>query len=131
MLSAANLDAIEDAGCSFIVGSRITMAPYDMAEHFEHHGNFFTDGQVLESTRVMGAGKKARERRVAYQRLFKRDKHDDKAINAQITRAEKIADGKAPLSRTRFLKVTGAARALDQATIDRARQLADPQGLRE
>jgi hypothetical protein len=43
---------------------------------------------------------------VIYQWSFKRSKRDDKAINAQITRAEKIADGKAPLSRTRFLKVT-------------------------
>jgi gluconokinase len=32
MLSAGNLNAIEDAGFSFIVGSRITKAPYDRAE---------------------------------------------------------------------------------------------------
>lgn len=35
MLSAANLNALEDAGFSFIVGSRLTKAPYDLAEHFE------------------------------------------------------------------------------------------------
>jgi hypothetical protein len=46
MLSAANLNALEDAGFGFIVGSRITKAPYDLAEHFERHGNYFTDGQV-------------------------------------------------------------------------------------
>jgi hypothetical protein len=56
MLSAANLNALEDAGFSFIVGSRISKAPYDLAEHFERHGNHFTDGQTLESTRTMGAG---------------------------------------------------------------------------
>ena len=39
MLSAANLNALEDAGFGFIVGSRITKAPYDLAEHFERHGN--------------------------------------------------------------------------------------------
>jgi transposase len=60
--------------------------------------------------------------------LFKRSKRDDKAINAQITRAEKVAAGKAPLARTRFLKVTGASKELDQATIDRARQLAGLKG---
>lgn len=48
MLSAANLNALEDAGFSFIVGSRITKAPYDLAAHFERHGNHFADGQ--EST---------------------------------------------------------------------------------
>ena len=67
MLSAANLNALEDAGTGFIVGSRITKAPYDLAAHFARHGDCFTDGQVLESVRVMGTGKAARPRRVVYQ----------------------------------------------------------------
>ena len=128
MLSAANLGALEDAGFSFIVGSRITKAPYDLADHFERHGNYFTDGQILESSRVMGTGKAARTRRVVYQWSFKRNKHDDRAINAMIERAEKIAAGRAPLKKARFLKITGATKALDQATIDRARQLAGLKG---
>ena len=128
MLSAANLNTLEEAGFSFIVGSRLVKAPYDLAEHFERKGDYFTDGQILESKRVMGTGKNARERRVVYQWSFKRQKRDDKAINAQIARAEKIASGDAPLKRTRFLKVTGATKALDEATIARARQLAGLKG---
>ena len=128
MLSAANLNAIEDAGFSFIVGSRITKAPYDLAEHFARHGNYFTDGQVLESVRTMGVGKAARDRRVVYQWRFKREQHDNKAINAMIGRAERIADGRAPLTKARFLKITDATKELDQATIDRARQLAGLKG---
>jgi transposase len=128
MLSAANLNAIEDAGFSFIVGSRLTKAPYDLADHFERHGNYFTDGQVLESTRKMGTGNAVRQRRVVYQWKFKRNKHDDKAINAMIERAQKIADGKAPLKKARFLKITDVTKELDQATIDRARQLAGLKG---
>ena len=73
MLSAANLNALEDARFGFIVGSRITKAPYDLADHFARHGNFFTDGQVLESVRDMGTGKATRPRRVAYQWKFKRE----------------------------------------------------------
>src|SRR5450756_1323149 len=72
MLSAANVNALEDAGFSFIVGSRITKAPYDLAEHFHRHGDYFADAQILESTRVMGTGKAARPRRVVYQYKFKR-----------------------------------------------------------
>jgi hypothetical protein len=128
MLSAANLNALEDAGFSFIVGSRITKAPYDLAAHFERHGNHFTDGQILESARQMGTGSAARVRRVVYQWKFKREQHDNKAINAMIERAEKIADGRAPLKKARFLKVTGATTELDQATIRRARQLAGLKG---
>jgi len=80
MLPAANLNApLEDAGFGFIVGSRITRAPYDLAEHFQRHGNYFTDGQVLEPARKMGTGKSARVRRVACQWKFKREQHDNKA----------------------------------------------------
>ena len=128
MLSAANLNALEDDGFKFIVGSRLTKAPYDLADHFERHGNYFTDGQILESTRVMGRGADARQRRIVYQWTFKRQKRDDRTINAQIAKAEKVATGGAPLKKTRFLKVTGAAKELDQATIDRARQLAGLKG---
>lgn len=128
MLSASNLNALEDAGFSFIVGSRLTKAPYDLADHFERHGNYFSDGQILESNRVMGTGSAARERRIVYQWSFKRNKRDDRAINALIAKAEKIATGQAPLKKTRFLKVTGATKELDQATIERARQLAGLKG---
>jgi Ca2+:H+ antiporter len=128
MLSGANLNAIEDAGFCFIVGSRLVKAPYDLAEHFTRHGNYFTDGQILESARQMGTGKNARSRRVIYQWKFKRQKHDDRTINLMIAKAEKIASGKAALRKARFLKVTGATKELDQVTIDRARQLAGLKG---
>jgi transposase len=128
MLSATNLDQLEDAGFSFIVGSRLVKAPYDLADHFRRHGNFFTDGQILESTRAMGTAKAARTRRVIYQWKFKRQKHDDRTINLMITKAEKVAAGTTAMRKTRFLKVTGATKELDQATIDRARQLAGLKG---
>ncbi|WP_433874881.1 IS1634 family transposase [Sinomonas atrocyanea] len=128
MLSAGNLNALEDAGFSFIVGSRLAKAPYDLAEHFERHGDHFEDGQILESTRTMGTGKAARERRIVYQYSFKRAKRDRRNINLMVEKAERIADGSTPLRKTRFLKVIGAEKALDQATIDRARQLAGVKG---
>ena len=128
MLSAGNLNALEDAGFSFIVGSRITKAPYDLAGHFERHGNHFTDGQVLESARDMGTGKAARPRRVVYQWKFKREQHDNRAINAMVTKAEKVADGTRPMRRDRFVKVTGATKGVDWALVERARQLAGLKG---
>ncbi len=67
MLSAANLLALEEAGFRFIVGSKISKAPYDLADHLERHGNAFDDGQIIETTRTMGTGKTARPRRVVYQ----------------------------------------------------------------
>lgn len=128
MLSAANLNALEDAGFSFIVGSRISKAPYDLADHFHHHGNNFADGQILESKRVMGTGNQARERRVVYQYSFTRRKRDDRAINAMVDKAEKVATGDRPLKRDRFVTVTGAAKKVDWARVERARQLAGLKG---
>ncbi|TCM33226.1 transposase [Kribbella sp. VKM Ac-2568] len=128
MLSASNLNALEDAGFGFIVGSRITKAPYGLAEHFDRHGDYFTDGQILESSRVMGTGKHARERRIVYQYSFKRRKRDDRAINAMVERAEKVADGTRPLKKDRFVKLDGANREVNWDLVDRARQLAGLKG---
>ena len=128
MLSAGNLNALEDAGFGFIVGSRLAKAPYDLAEHFDAHGDYFADGQILESARVMGTGQAARERRIVYQYRFERRKRDDRAINAMVEKAEKVAAGTRPLKKERFVSVRGAAKAVDWARVDRARQLAGLKG---
>lgn len=123
MLSAANLNALEDAGFSFIVGSRITKAPYDLAAHFQRHGNNFTDGQTLESTRTMGTGSNARDRRVVYHYSWAREKRDNYTLNKQIEKAEKVADGTRGLKRDRFVKLTGKKPGVDWGLVERARQL--------
>jgi hypothetical protein len=128
MLSAANLNALEDNGFSFIVGSRISKAPYDLAAYFERHGNAFTDGQVLESVRVMGAGRAARSRRVVYHYSFARHKRDDRAINAMVDRAEKVAAGTRPLKKDRFVRIDAAGKGVDWGLVERARQLAGLKG---
>ena len=103
MLSAANLLALEEAGFGFIVGSKTSKAPYDLADHFQRHGNAFDDGQTLETTRTMGAGSKARDRRVVWQWSFKRHRHDNQAINAMVERAEAVAAGKRAVKKDRFV----------------------------
>ena len=93
MLSAGNLNALEEAGFSFIVGSRLTKAPYDLADHFQRAGDAFTDGQILESARVMGTRKPARQLRIVYQSSFNRNKRADRHINLMIAQAERITAG--------------------------------------
>ena len=128
MLSASNLNALEDAGFSFIVGSRITKAPYDLAEHFERKAKDFADGQILESARQMGTATAERKRRVVYQYSFKRSQRDNRAINAMVERAEKVADGTRAVKKDRFVKIAGAKKGVDWALVDRARQLAGLKG---
>lgn len=128
MLSANNLNAIEDAGLKFIVGSRLTKAPYDLQEHFDTKGNRFTNGQVLESTRTTGTGKNARERRIVYQWSAKRFARDNRNINLLERKAIAVAEGKSPMKKVLFLKVTGAEKELDEKIIERARMLAGLKG---
>jgi hypothetical protein len=128
MLSAANLLALEDARFRFIVGSRISKAPYDLADHFYRHGNHFTDGQTIETTRTMGVGLSARDRRVVYQWSFKRSQHDNRAINAMVDRAEKVATGQRPVKKDRFVTLDGADKAVDWDLVQRARDLAGLKG---
>ena len=128
MLSAANLLALEEAGFRFIVGSKISKAPYDLADHLERHGNAFDDGQIIETTRTMGTGKAARSRRVVYQWRFARYRHDIQAINAMIDRAEAVAAGKRPLKKDRFVKLTDTDPVVDWDLVERARYTAGLKG---
>lgn len=122
LLSAANLNAMEDHHLHFIVGSRTSRAPYDLAEHFTTHGNMAADEQIFETTRVMGTGKNARARRIVYQYKFARAKREERALGAQIARAQDIAAGRRPLRKDRFLTLAGDTPVIDQALVERARQ---------
>jgi hypothetical protein len=128
MLSAANLLALEENGFDFIVGSRTSKVPYDLAAHVERHGNYLGDGQTIETTRTMGTGTKARDRRVVYQYSFTRSQHDNRAINAMVARAEKVAAGQRPVRKDRFVKFSDAETSVDWDLVERARSLAGIKG---
>lgn len=125
MLSAANLNGLEGAGCRFIVGSRQSHVPYDLGDHFERHGNYVPDGSTIETSRDMGTGKDKRSRRLVYHYSFKRRQRDERAINAQVAKAEKVAAGQRPIARDRFVTVTadsdGKKADVNWAVIERAR----------
>lgn len=128
MLSAANLLALEDNGFAFIVGSKTGKIPYELEAHVERKGNFLPDGATIETTRRMGQGKKARDRRVVYQYTFKRYQHDNRAINAMVERAEKVASGERPLKKDRFVSFTDTTTSVNWDLVERARALAGIKG---
>jgi hypothetical protein len=128
MLSAANLLALEESGFRFIVGSRAGKIPYELEAHVERHGNYLADGATIETTRRMGTGKNARDRRVVYHYAFKRAQHDNKAINAMVERAEKVASGERPLKKDRFVTFTDTSTSVNWDLVERARSLAGIKG---
>ena len=127
MLSAGNLNAIEDAGFSFIVGSRITKAPYDLAGHFPGTGTTSPTGRSWSRRALMGTGKHERERRVACRGCSGAQARQQDHQRSDRPRGEGRR-GTSTAGRTRFVKVTGATKDLDEATLDRARQLAGLKG---
>jgi len=48
-LSAANVRELDEAQLGFIIGSRVTKAPIDLASHFRWHGDAFSDGQIIDT----------------------------------------------------------------------------------
>jgi len=85
MLSAANLLALEGNGLRFSVDSRTRKSPASSSE--SRHENYLADGATIETTRRMGTGKSARDRRVVYHYAFKRAQQDNKVINVMVERA--------------------------------------------
>lgn len=122
MLSAANLNKLEDAGFSFIVASRTSSAPYDLAEHYATVGNIVIDGESIETTRVMGTGAAARQRRVVWQYSHKRKTRDNITLNKQIERAEQIAAGTRPAKKDRFVTLGGQRPGVNWARVEKARE---------
>jgi len=138
MLSAANLAALDRAGLKFIVGSRVTKAPGDLASHFHWNGTVFTDGQIIDTITprhgrsVVNTTRKRAEPvwdraahpnawRAVWQYSRSRAARDEKTLNAQEARARAVVDGDTAVKSTRFVTVTAKGRRLDTASLERAR----------
>lgn len=145
MLSAKNLQDIDDEQLRFIVGSRVTKAPHDLVKHFHWHGNSFTDGQIIDTITLKRwktdpETLKARSEptwhpeehsnawRAIWQFSAKRAARDRYTLNQQHNKAIGIIeDGKQP-RKTRFVKTLGTTLAFDEATYRRAEYLVGLKG---
>ena len=145
MLSAANLAALDTAGCTFIVGSRLTKAPIDLESHFRWHGDHFRDGQVIdtltpktgpnhdndpallaEPVRDHGAHPTSWRAVWAYSRS--RAVRDTKTLTTQANRAREVITGGKPARTPRFVKTARGRFVLDEAALTRAQRLAGLKG---
>ena len=145
MLSASNLKSLDEAGLKFIVGSRVTKAPGDLANHFHWNGDVFTDGQIIDTvtprhgrSTVNDTAKRTEPAwhpaehsnswRAVWQYSKRRAVRDNQTLNAQEARARDVVDGGKPPKSTRFVKTTASGRRLDTASLDRARSLVGLKG---
>ena len=148
MLSASNLKDLDEAGLRFIVGSRATKAPNDLASHVRWHGDAFTDGQIIDtitprvSTKAAAAvndiTKKAepvwdpavhqRSWRAVWAYSRKRATRDRHTLTLQENRAKAVVAGEKSARAPRFVKTSNGTRSLDEASLARARRLVGLKG---
>lgn len=119
MLSHKNLEALANAGYTYIVGSKMYKIPYDIAE-YKKTGEL-ADKQII--TTELAAGQ-----RVIYQYRQKRAALDLRNIEKQIIKAEKIINGITPSKKAKFLSVKMKQKKLNQTLIDKAKTLAGIKG---
>ena len=145
MLSATNLRELDEAGLRFIVGSRATKAPIDLASHFRWHGDAFTDGQVIDTTTPRTGRNSDNDVKVRAEPSWDPDEHvaswravwaysakraarDHKTLTLQENRAKAVIAGEKAARTPRFVKKNGGATVLDEASLARARRLVGLKG---
>jgi hypothetical protein len=148
MLSAKNLTELDTAHLRFIVGSKVTKAPLDLASHFRWHGDAFTDGQVIDTIPprvaprsghgdndpavraepVWDPGTHVGSWRAVWAYPAKRAARDGKTLTAQENRARAVIAGEKSARTPRFVKTTDGTTVLDEASLARARALVGLKG---
>lgn len=145
MLSASNLRDLDEANLRFIVGSRVTKAPIDLASHFRWHGDAFTGGQVIDTvtpknSRVLENDTNRKTEptwdpdqhpaswRAVWAYSAKRAVRDGRTLTLQENRAKEVIAGEKSARTPRFVKTSNGTKTLDEASLDRARRLAGLKG---
>lgn len=145
MLSEANLTELDKAGFGFIVGSRSTKAPGDLASHFRWNGTRFENLQIVDTVTVRNARhvvndvNKRKEPqwdpdtdlmswRAVWQYSSARARRETITLNAQEAKARSVVDDGRAVKSTRFVKVAGKDRHLDEKALQRARDLVGLKG---
>jgi len=118
MLSLKNLKALSSAGYHYIVGSRLTKVPYDIAQYRKH--------KSLVDNQIVVTGKD--NCKVIYQYRAKRAALDIRNIEKQIAKAQRVVSGQAPVKRSRFVSLKTQGKKLNQGLINKAYALAGIKG---
>ena len=122
MMNRANLEALAAAGYHYVVGSRLTKIPYDLAEYQKKAGRQLTDGETVTENH------EDKDYRVIYQYREKRAALDRQNLEKQLQKAGRIVSGKAPVHRAKFVSFSGKNKHLNQKLIDKAAALVGIKG---
>lgn len=132
MISESNQVALQAAGLSFILGTRIPYLP-DVVRQWrdDHPDDQVPDGLVLTQPWPSTSAEKARgipDRVIYYQYRHDRARRTLRGIDEQIAKAQRAVDGHAPVKRNRFIQLTGATRSVNRTLEAKVRALAGWKG---
>jgi Transposase DDE domain len=132
MISEANQHAVEDAGLSFILGTRIPGVPYAVAQwRREHPGQDLPDGQIFTQPWPAAGAQKAAGRRdkvIYYQYRADRGRRTLRGIDEQVAKAEKAVAGIITVKRNRFITLAAGQNSVNRELEAKARALAGLKG---
>lgn len=112
------LEALKNAGYTYIIGSRLHKVPKATAE-YQKNGEL-SDQQIVTMQQD--------DYRVIYQYRAKRTALDHRNIDKQVSKAMKAINGQIPVSRMKFVSLSPNSKQLNQKLIDKARALAGIKG---
>jgi Transposase DDE domain len=123
MISEANQIALQAAGLSYILGTRIPFLPDVVREwRTKHPDEAIPDGLVLTQPWPSTSTEKARgipDRVIYYQYRHDRARRTLRGIDEQVAKAERAVEGKAPVKRNRYIQLTGATKSVNRALEDK------------
>lgn len=122
MLSEANVKALDEAGYGFIIANRIGKMPHGLMAKIDAEGNNFANGQTFTVEEKIRKNS-PRAWRTVYHFSWKRYYRDQQNLNKQAQRAWDQADGRRPVKRDRFVKVSAANVSVNEDQLATARKL--------
>jgi len=132
MISEANQTALQAAGLSFILATRLPLLPNVIAEWRDKHPDQpIPDGLVLTQPWPATSGEKARDipdRVIYYQYRHDRARRTLRGIDEQVAKAQRAVDGKAPVKRNRYIQLSGATKTVNRTLEAKTRALAGWKG---
>ena len=104
MISAANKQALERAGLSYVLGSRTSLVPHVISSWRDSHPDQdVPDGLTLTQPWPAGPSDQRRDETIYYRYSADRARRTLRGIDTQVAKAEKAVAGKIPVKRNRFV----------------------------
>jgi hypothetical protein len=132
MISEANQVALQAAGLSFVLGTRIPQLPDVVREWRDKQPDeAVPGGLVLTQPWAATNAEKARgipDRVIHYQYRYDRARRTLRGIDEQVRKAERVVDGHAPVKRNRYIRLSGATKSVNRTLEAKTRALAGWKG---